>query len=193
MRTISLFSPGGAQLVRDPKAFAELYRQHAQDVLVFFVRRTFEPEVAGDLMAETFAVAFEHRGSFRGTTAEESSAWIFGIARHQLSRYLRRGDAERRAVGRLGIDVPSLTRDDLSRLHELAGLAEVREHLTAALAGIGGDQQQAVWLRVVEECSYAEIGSRLGVSEQTARARVSRGLRALAAATDRNMIEGATA
>jgi RNA polymerase sigma-70 factor (ECF subfamily) len=43
-----------------------------------------------------------------------------------------------------------------------------------------------VRLRVVDELGYAAIASRLGISEQTARARVSRGLRALAAAVDRH-------
>jgi RNA polymerase sigma-70 factor (ECF subfamily) len=43
------------------------------------------------------------------------------------------------------------------------------------------DQREAVRLRVLDERTYAEISQRLGVSEQTARARVSRGLRALRA------------
>ena len=175
----------------DPDAFIALYRASARDVLVFFLRRTFDAEVARDLTAETFAAAFEQRARFRGATDEEAAAWLFGIARHKLSRYLRRGAAERRAVARLGIDVRPVTDEDAARMFELAGLAEVRDRVAAALAGIGPDQRQAVRLRVVEELSYAEVAERLGVSEQTARARVSRGLRALADAM--TTIEGAPA
>lgn len=167
-------------LAHDPDAFVAFYRRNARDVLVFFLRRTFEPEVARDLTAEAFATAFEHRGRFRGTTDAEAAAWLFGIARHKLSRYLRRGDAERRAVSRLGIAVRPVSEDDAARMFELAGMAEVRDHVAGALSGIGPDQRQAVRLRVVDELSYAEVAARLGVSEQTARARVSRGLRALA-------------
>jgi RNA polymerase sigma-70 factor (ECF subfamily) len=37
----------------------------------------------------------------------------------------------------------------------------------------------AIELRIVRELPYPEVAAELGVSEQTARARVSRGLRAL--------------
>ena len=55
-----------------------------------------------------------------------------------------------------------------------------------ALAELGPEQREAVRLRVVDELGYPAVAARLGVSEQTARARVSRGLRALAAAVDRH-------
>jgi RNA polymerase sigma-70 factor (ECF subfamily) len=42
---------------------------------------------------------------------------------------------------------------------------------------------------VLDELPYPQIAERLGVSEQTVRARVSRGLRALAAALDRSALE----
>ena len=40
-------------------------------------------------------------------------------------------------------------------------------------------QREAVRLRVVDELEYDELAARLSISAQTARARVSRGLRAL--------------
>ena len=55
-----------------------------------------------------------------------------------------------------------------------------------ALAELGPEQREAVRLRVVDELGYPAVAARLGVSEQTARARVSRGLRALAAAVNRH-------
>jgi len=56
-------------------------------------------------------------------------------------------------------------------------------HLAAhALAALPEEQRRAVELRVVQEHGYAEIATMLGISEQNARARVSRGLRALALA-----------
>jgi DNA-directed RNA polymerase specialized sigma24 family protein len=41
-----------------------------------------------------------------------------------------------------------------------------------------------VRLRVVDELDYPTVADRLGISEQAARARVSRGLRVLASAVD---------
>jgi RNA polymerase sigma-70 factor, ECF subfamily len=51
--------------------------------------------------------------------------------------------------------------------------------LGAALQTLSPHQRDAVRMRVVDELPYGELARRLGVSEPTARARVSRGIRAL--------------
>lgn len=50
---------------QDALAFRELYDRWARTLLAYFYRRTFDNKVAADLLAETFAVAFEKRGGFR--------------------------------------------------------------------------------------------------------------------------------
>ena len=146
----------------------------------FFARRTYDPDAAVDLLAETFAVAFEDRDSFRGDADEAAIAWIYGIARHQLSSFYRRGSVERRAIAKLGVDRRALTDPEYERIEELAGLTETRRQVTTALDHLPEEHAQAVRLRVVEELGYDQIAAALGISEQAARARVSRGLRALA-------------
>src|SRR6266581_2467895 len=76
--------------LRHPEAFAALYRRHAEELLHFFARRTLDPEAAAELTAETFAEAFASRASFRDRGAG-AGGWLFGIARHQLSRFYRSG------------------------------------------------------------------------------------------------------
>lgn len=164
--------------------FDAFYEEHALRLAIYFARRTFDVEAARDLTAETFAQAFEGRSRFRGASDEEAAAWLYGIARHQLSRYVRRGVARRRAVERLGIQVPHVSSDDRERIIELAGLADVRERVRDALQDLSPDQRTALQLRVVDDRPYAEVATRLGVSEGTARARVSRALRKLAAAIE---------
>ena len=44
-----------------PLDIESLYERHAETLLVFFTRRTFDPEVATDLWAETFAQALAGR------------------------------------------------------------------------------------------------------------------------------------
>jgi RNA polymerase sigma factor (sigma-70 family) len=160
--------------------FPAFYSAHSRQVLAFFARRTFDVEVARDLTAETFAQAFEHRRRFRGSSDAEAGAWLFGIARHQLSRYARTGKVRRKAVERLGIRMPEISEDDHERIVELAGLADLRDRVAVAFADLSGNQRDALRLRVIDELAYPEVAARLGVSEQTARARVSRGLRSLA-------------
>jgi RNA polymerase sigma factor (sigma-70 family) len=168
----------------DESAFAELYEARSRALLVFFLRRTFDVEVARDLTAETFAQAFQHRRRYRGSTDAEAAGWLYGIARHQLSHYVRRGVVRRKAIERLGIAVPAVSEEDHERIVELAGLAELRGRVAAAFADLGPDQRDALRLRVIDEQSYPDVAAELGVSEQTARARVSRGLRGLADALE---------
>jgi RNA polymerase sigma factor (sigma-70 family) len=170
--------------VADPKSFVGLYEREAEPVLVFLARRTLDVDVALDLAAETFAQAWQGWPKVRLDSAEEVRGWLFTIARRQLGRYLRRGRVERRALERAGLEVPNLGDDDLLEIERAADLAALRATLTAGLGQLSGAQREAVRLRIVDEVPYPDVARRLGISEPTARARVSRGLRALAAALE---------
>jgi RNA polymerase sigma-70 factor (ECF subfamily) len=76
--------------------------------------------------------------------------------------------------------VPQIHDDDIAEIEERAGLADLRARVRAELERLSAEQREALRLRVVEERSYEEVADALGISEQAARARVSRGLRALA-------------
>ena len=156
-----------------------LYRRHANAVLRYLARQVLIAEVAVDLMAETFAQAYRDRRGFRGQTDEEAAAWLFGIARHTLFSYRRRGAAELRALRRLGVARRELHDFEYERVEELADLRGVLAEMHAELDSLPGEQREAVRLRVLEELDYADVARALGVSEQTARARVSRALRSL--------------
>jgi RNA polymerase sigma factor (sigma-70 family) len=168
----------------DAEAFSELYRREGEPVLIFLTRRTWDGETALELTAETFAVALGAWRKLGALGPEQQRAWLFTVARRQLSRYLRRAKVERRAVQRLGMQLPQVEHDDLLLIERRAGLPELRRAVELELARLSSAQRDALRLRVVEERSYEEISIALGVSEQTARARVSRGLRALARALE---------
>ena len=163
----------------DSTDFSSLYARHAAELLGFFARRTYDPEAAVDLVADTFAAAFRDRRQFRGETPADARAWLYGVARHRLAMFFRRGAIERRALRRLGVERRELTPPEYDRIEELATSDELREHLAAALAALDDGQRELLRLRVVEGRPYAEVATAIGVSEQTARARVSRTLRAL--------------
>ncbi len=168
-----------AQSKEDPNAFAEFYDAYAERVLVFLTRRVLDVDVAFDLLSETFAIALERRRQFRGDSAEQEQGWLFSIARSELSHYWRDGRVERSALARLGVPRPRLSDPEIERIEDLAGLNEIAALLADAMDALPADQRRAVELRVIDECGYADVALTLGVSEQTARARVSRGLRAL--------------
>jgi RNA polymerase sigma-70 factor (ECF subfamily) len=179
----------------DADRLAAAYERDGRRLLVFFTRRTYDAQLAVDLVAETYARAFELRRRFAADPADHDAlaAWVFGIARNVLHEALRRGRAERRALRRLGVQPPQLDADEQARIEELAALGELRTAVRGALAELGPEQREAVRLRVVDELGYPAIATRLGISEQAARARVSRGLRALAGALDHHQAEGLAA
>jgi len=130
-------------------------------------RSTSEPEVFAEFYKQHFerVLAYLARRVCDADLALELTAETFAQA------YMARGRfrADRRA-----------------EVEELADLAGLRSALRTELQRVRRSQREALWLRVVEEFSYAEVAERLEISEQAARARVSRGLRSLAVALGGN-------
>lgn len=168
----------------DAEAFSALYRDEGEAILLFLTRRTFDGELAVELTAETFAIALRSWAKLAPMQREQQRAWLFTVAARQFSGYLRRARVERRALRRLGVQVPELEHEDLLAIERRAGLQELRASVARELERLSAAQCEALRLRVVEERPYREVAATLGVSEQTARARVSRGLRLLARALE---------
>ena len=163
----------------EPSAFVEVYRRHSEEVLRYVAGRVLDPEVAAELTAETFAEAFASRRSFRDTGVE-GVAWIYGIAKHQLGRYFRRGRVDTEARKKLSMPLRALPDEDYERIEELIDLAPIRAALVEALGTLDADHRRALELRVVDGLPYPEVAAKLACGEQAARQRVSRGLRKLA-------------
>ena len=168
----------------DPDAFAILYRRHVTALLAYFVRRTRDAELAADLTAETFAAALDGAHRFRPDRGE-AAAWLYGIARRQLSHAQKRGAVEDRARRRLGMAPIHLTDEAIERVEALAAADASAAVLRDGLAALPDDQRQAVLARVLDEREYADIAIAARTSESVVRKRVSRGLAGL-----RSRLEG---
>lgn len=166
--------------MHDPEVFADFYDVYVERMLRFIARRTFDVQVGYDLHAEVFALAFERRHQFRGSTVDEEAAWLFMLAKREISRYIRKGGVRRAAMERLQLERPALDDEAIERFEELADLDSLRGAVGRALTRLPESQQIAVRMRVVDELEYDEIAARLNVSYDNARTRVSRGLKALA-------------
>jgi RNA polymerase sigma-70 factor (ECF subfamily) len=167
----------------EPSAFSVFYERHAKDLLRYFAHRTFDPETAADLTAETFAQAFAARGRFRDRGAG-AEAWLYTIARRHFARFVRRGRVEDRVRRRLGIPEIALTPSDQERIEELIDFERVGRAVAEALSRLSAEQREALTLRVIDGRPYGEVARILGCTEQAARARVSRGLHRLGAALE---------
>ncbi len=165
----------------DAGAFGVFYDRFERDVLAFFVRATGRAELAADLAAEVFAQALASVGGYRSELGS-ARAWLFGIARHELSDAWRRGQVEDRARRRLGMAPLVLADTELERIEELA---DGGVDALTLLAELPKDQRLAVSGRVIHERDYAELAAELRCSESVVRQRVSRGLRAMRARLER--------
>lgn len=177
----------------EPIDIEALYAAHREPLLLFLARRTADPQIALDLWAETFAHAAAGLSRFRGRGDDEAAAWLYAIARRRLALYYRRGSCERRALDRLQLERPPADPGLLAEIERRAGLVALRSELAAALAQLSPGVRDAVRLRVVDELAYTDVAGRLGISEQAARARVSRGLASLAGLLDAKTISEAVA
>jgi RNA polymerase sigma factor (sigma-70 family) len=164
---------------RDPDAFAVFYRRHAGAVLTFFWNRTACAETAADLAAETFAQAYLSRRRYRPGPAP-ATAWLFAIARHQFSHYVRSASVASRGRARLGMRVGAHSSEELDRVEELADFANHRDTIHQALTRLSTALGDAVRFRVIDELSYDDVAERLGCTPAAARQRVARGLDQLA-------------
>lgn len=132
---------------------------------------------AEDLVQDTYLKAFRSSAQFqRGTNLK---AWLFTIL-HNTFRNMRRHE------GRNPVDVDSdvVERAAGDPVHEyspeqILTRASLDADLQAALDALPETFRQAVWLRDVEELSYADIAGVLGVPIGTVMSRISRGRRAL--------------
>jgi RNA polymerase sigma factor (sigma-70 family) len=169
-----------AALAGDGDAFGAFYRRHVRRIAAFHLARTHEAQDAADLTAETFAVALEGLGRFDPDRGEPV-AWLFGIARHRLSRMRRRGAVEDRARKRMGLERLELDDAGIAAVEAASSAELVRVELREGFEKLPPDQRDAVALRVLLEHEYAEVADAAGVTELVARKRVSRGLSALRA------------
>jgi RNA polymerase sigma-70 factor (ECF subfamily) len=139
-------------------------------VLGYFARRVGEPDVAADLMAETFARALVR---FRTAPPDEPAAWLFTIARKLFIDSARRGQVEASARRKLQLEPLVLDDADIQRIEEVAEAADLADTVRATLSAA---DYEALRARAVDEESYAELALRLRCSEAVARKRVSRAI-----------------
>ena len=146
------------------------------------VRLTRNPDTAQDLVQDTYLKAFRARHRFEPGT--NLKAWLFTILQNTW-RNRRRDQARSR------VDFDSDVADAAAESspsppvprHDNPEALLLRDTLDAdlreALDGLPEAFREAVWLRDVEELSYSEIATALGIPAGTVMSRISRGRRQL--------------
>jgi len=161
--------------------FVAFYDRAMPGLLRFFAWRTLDGQVAADLTAETLADAFASRRRFHDRGDGSAMAWLYTIAFRKLGRFIKRRRVDDTARRRLALERIELEPEDIERVEALIDFEQVGRAVAAAFRELRPDQREALRLRVIEGRSYRESARVLGCSEDVVRARVSRGLKRLAA------------
>lgn len=121
---------------------------------------------AEDAVQDAFVSAWQHRDGFDGKNV---SAWLYKITRNTCLNRLR----EKKP---LSLDDPDVAAPAVEDKYDTG----VSPAIIKALGQLDAGDRDIVLSRVMEEQSYSEIASRLGVTEAAARKRYERAKKRLA-------------
>jgi RNA polymerase sigma factor (sigma-70 family) len=183
-RYMAAVSPDDVELLLaarrgDPESFGAFFREHHAVVMAFLARRVDEPEVAADLLAETFASLLTVVRDRRRELPKSPVGWLLVTARNLLIDRHRHGIVVEAARRQLQLAPVALDDRDIELILE-AGQSE--ELLGRVYELLPVEQADALTARVVDELDYGVIALRTNTSEAVVRKRVSRALATLRSA-----------
>lgn len=169
---------GSARLTQAQRAAFEAEALASLDGLYRTARRLTRSAVdAEDLVQDTYLKALRAADQFEPGT--NLKAWLFTILHNSARNRVR--DRARAAmtvdsetVERV-IDLPSATGGAADTPESLLLRGTLAPELQAAIDELPAQFREAVWLRDVEEFSYAEISNMLTIPVGTVMSRISRG------------------
>ena len=167
-----------------PEALNYLYERCAGRLLAF-IRLRLGRDLRGrlesrDILQATLLKSLEHVGELRADETRSVMAWLARIAEHEIRdcadfHHRQRRDAAREVVLEEDAPLPALTRSALSRVI----LGEQAERLEEALESLSFAHREIILLRKFEELSFAEIGERMGKTQDACRMLLARAMTAL--------------
>ncbi|MEU9888073.1 RNA polymerase sigma factor [Sphaerisporangium sp. NPDC051011] len=157
----------------EPEAFAALFDRYSA-MLYRYVSRRLGPEVAEDLVGETFLVAFRRRDRY-DLTCPDARPWLFGIVTKLVSRHHRTEAAHYRALTRSPVE--AVAESPADRVADGVTATASRPLLAAALAGLSKGDRDVLLLIAWGDLSYEEVARALGIPIGTVRSRLNRARR----------------
>jgi RNA polymerase sigma-70 factor (ECF subfamily) len=167
-----------------PEALNRLYERCAGRLLAFIRLRLGKDLRARlesrDILQSTLLKSFEHLDDLKAEETRSVMAWLARIAEHEIRDCADFHQRQRRDAARdvaIDDDAPlrALTRSALSKVI----LDEQAQRLEDALDSLPPAHRDVILLRKFEELSFADIGRRMGKSEDACRMLLARAMTAL--------------
>ncbi len=147
-----------------------LFRRHAEAISRYVTRR-LGPQLAEDIVAETFLTAFRERSRY-DPARTDAMPWLYGIAANLIRRHHRDEVRWLRALARTGCDPIAASAADLAEDRLTADA--VGRAVAAALAALSARHREVVLLVAWAELTYDQAAEALGVPAGTVRSRMNR-------------------
>jgi RNA polymerase sigma-70 factor (ECF subfamily) len=164
--------------LRRPERFAAIFDRHAAPVQRYLVRRLGR-QVADDVVAETFLVAFRSRERY-DLARRDARPWLYGIATNLAREHQRAEVREYRLRASVGQEPDPDGHAD--RVAARVAAQAMHRQLAAALADLGVGDREVLLLIAWEGLSYEETARALDIPIGTVRSRLSRARRQVRAA-----------
>lgn len=167
---------------KNPDAFKYLFDKYFQQVYNYVLRRTANPVLTQDITAGTFLKAFENIDRFKWKGIP-FSAWLFRIAVNEINQEYRK-TKRITTMADNGWEAMDLKSDKQADSDILALEAEIQKNksykkVNKALKQIKPMYASALTLRYFENLSIKEIADILGLTENTVKTHIRRGLQKL--------------
>lgn len=153
-------------------AFERLYRANVEPITSYFARRSTDPHVVADLVADTFVTAITSFGSFDPGKGTERS-WVFGIARHVYAAHCQAHSQQRQKLLRLA-GRRELEPDQVDELLNRIDAERAGRDLVTGLGMLPDRDRALVELVDIAGLRPKEAAAALGLTPGAARMRLLR-------------------
>ncbi|GII95484.1 RNA polymerase sigma factor [Sinosporangium siamense] len=153
----------------EPELFAVLFDRHADEIFRYTARR-LGAELAEDVVAEVFLIAFRGRARY-DRVHQDARPWLYGIATNMVARHRRAERRRTRAMARVAADRPSSFDE---RVAERVSAEQLHPKLARALAALSAAERDLLLLIAWGNLGYDDAALALGIPVGTVRSRLHR-------------------
>ncbi|WP_329081090.1 MULTISPECIES: RNA polymerase sigma factor [unclassified Streptosporangium] len=159
----------GASLA-EPERFAEIFQRHWDEIYRYIAHR-LGPDIAEDVGADTFAVAFRSRRRY-DPTREDARPWLYGIATNLIRQHWRMERRRHRLLARADFEWSSESFDQTS--DERLTAQRLAPRIASALARLSPAERDLLLLIAWADLTYEEVAQALDVPLGTVGSRLHR-------------------
>ena len=144
--------------------FEEIYNRYAARIHLFLLKLCGDESTAEELTQETFFQAFSALHRYRGECS--MFTWLAAIGKNVFFNYLRKSKRELLNLDLCVLDLAAPPEEEPGyRISREVEIARVRQ----AIRDLPKKYYDVLVLRVYAHLPYAEIGAKLGISENSAK------------------------